>query len=75
MFYFVAFLLISAVASAFRPPTQQRDPATLDDLNPTTREGNTIGVVFGTRDVTDYNMAWMGDLSTVEINTGGGGKK
>jgi len=46
--------------------------------HPEPREGETIKVVFGTRDIKDANLVWFGNFRAVEIRKsagGGGGKK
>lgn len=60
VFMFVASLMLS---SMLRKDPRAGAPATLDDLQiPTAEDGKIIPVLFGTREISSYNMVWHGDL-------------
>lgn len=62
VFLFVASLMLS---SMLRKDPRSGAPATLDDLQiPTAEDGKIIPVLFGTREISSYNMVWHGDLRT-----------
>lgn len=66
-----------AVLSFFlRPkPPKAPPPASLGELSvPTAKEGQEIGVLFGSREIKGANVAWYGDLRTRAIRKKGGKK-
>jgi len=79
--WIVAQVVIAVVNALFFQPKPQKPPtqvAASTFEHPEPREGETIKVVFGTRDIKDANLVWFGNFRAVEIRKsagGGGGKK
>lgn len=75
-----AVVIIAALAAAFliRPKTSGPPiaPATIDDIDvPVAEEGKTVGVVFGTIDLKEFDVVWYGNFLADPIKYSGGGKK
>lgn len=74
----VQILVAVALAAAsylLTPKPKQASPAAAEDLDiPAAREGETIYVLFGTRDIKASNVAWYGHIRTVPIKTKSGKK-
>lgn len=77
--WIVAQIVIAVISYVLRPkppqPIQAIAAVSLDHPEP--QEGQSIYVVFGTRDIKSTNLVWYGNMSTEAIkrSTGGGGKK
>lgn len=68
----VLVVLLIVAAIFFQPDVQQPSPE--EFKGPDIREGKEIPVLFGTNDIQDYTVAWLGDVSTVAIRKKGGKK-
>ena len=66
----VLLVLLIIAAVLFQPDVQQPSPE--EFKSPSIREGKEIPVLFGTNDVKDYTVVWLGDVSTVAIRKKGG---
>jgi hypothetical protein len=77
MWNVVAQWVVLAVLSYFlrpSPPPAPR-PATLEQFDvPLAKEGQEIGVLFGTRDIKNANVTWYGDMRVRAIKKKGGKK-
>ena len=68
----VAMLVLSAMLA---PKPKNPKPGGLGDVKvPQAREGDSIPVLFGTRDIEAPNVVWYGDLKTVAVKSKGGKK-
>lgn len=72
-----AYLIIMLVGVAYTAANQPKTPTpvalTLDDVKaPVAEIGKEIGVVFGTRDISDPNVVWYGHLRTKPVKTSSG---
>jgi len=66
---------LMAISAYFAPKPQNPKPGGLGDIKvPTASEGKSIPVLFGTRDISDPNVVWYGDLKTVAVKSKGGKK-
>ena len=72
----IAVAVVAILLSAYLAPKPQNPkPGGLGDLKvPTASEGKSIPVLFGTRDISDPNVVWYGDLKTVAVKAKGGKK-
>lgn len=72
----IAIAVVAMFLSAWLAPKPQNPkPGGLGDLKvPTANEGKSIPVLFGTRDISDPNVVWYGDLKTVAVKSKGGKK-
>jgi len=70
--YGIIFLAVFAIAYATMPKPQAPQVGTFEA--PTAEEGVSIIVVFGTRDISQSNVVWYGDVSTVPVQKKGGKK-
>lgn len=72
----IASVILSILtAIIFKPKSQTRPPAGLDEIKaPTAEEGREIPVVFGCRFIRGGNVTWYGDLRTTPIRVKGGKK-
>lgn len=68
--------VVSLVLSAMLAPKPQNPkPGGLGDIKvPQAKEGGSIPVLFGTRDIEAPNVVWYGDLKTVAVKSKGGKK-
>ncbi len=68
----VALTVLSAMLA---PKPQNPKPGGLGDIKvPQAKEGDSIPVLFGTRDIAAPNVVWYGDLKTVAVKAKGGKK-
>lgn len=66
-------ILSALVLYLLRPKIEGPRPATMDDFDiPKTKEGEEIGLVFGTVWIKDPQVVWYGDLRTEAIKSSGG---
>jgi len=74
----VLSFLGSTILSSFltpKPKVEKLKPATMDDVDaPVAEVGKEIPVVFGTRELSEPNVVWYGDLRAVAIRKKGGKK-
>jgi len=65
----VMFVVSLALSYYTRPKPPEAQPAgTLADIKvPTAEEGREIPVLFGTRDISNQNCVWYGNLKTRAI--------
>ena len=77
MWWFIAIWIIVTVAIYFfMPKPEAQKPPAVGEIEVTTAEdGREITVLFGTRDFSDMNVVWYGDVTTEEKTIPGGGKK
>ena len=63
-------LVISALLAFLRPKPEPPKPNTLEDFNvPITKEGQEIGIVYGTAWVDSPQVVWYGDYKTEPVKT------
>ena len=75
MWWMLAVFIVSLVISFALPRPHTQKPAALTTVSgPTAEVGKSIGVLFGTRDLTDPNCVWYGAVRTVPIKSKGGKK-
>ncbi len=67
MFAIIALLVILLLAVAFMPQPETPDPTKEDFETPTAKEGDPVGVVFGTVDIKSANTVWYGDIKATAI--------
>lgn len=63
--FFVLLIVLVIIAFLFQPEIP--DPSREDFETPTAREGDPIGVVFGTVDIKSANTVWYGDVRSTAI--------
>jgi hypothetical protein len=69
-----AALLVLSFLLRPPPPTAPK-PATFEQFDvPLAKEGQEIGVLFGTRDIKNSNVTWYGDMRVRAIKKKGGKK-
>lgn len=73
--FIVLFIAAFNFSYSAMPKPQSRPPAGLGGLQvPTAKEGGSIPVLFGTRELKGPNCVWYGDLSTSAVKKSGGKK-
>ena len=72
----IVIAVVSLVLSAMLAPKPQNPkPGGLGDIKvPQAKEGGSIPVLFGTRDIEAPNVVWYGNLKTVAVKSKGGKK-
>lgn len=73
----IRWVALAVLSYALRPTggNEQPKPATLEDFDvPMANEGQEIAVLFGTRDISNPNVTWYGDLKVRAIKKRGGKK-
>lgn len=78
MWWYIVIWIVAfvAVSLAMRPKPQTQSNPAFEELDvPNAEEGKEIPVLFGTRDITQANVVWYGDLSVEAIKKSGGAKK
>ncbi len=76
--WIVAQIVIAVISYVLRPkpPTPLQAVAATSLDHPEPLEGESIYVVFGTRDIAATNVVWYGNFRAVPIKrSSGGGKK
>lgn len=72
----LAILVVSLVASALltkQPKIESPDPGEVEVAM--AEEGGNIPVLFGTRNISQQNVVYYGDIRVVPIKKSSGGKK
>lgn len=70
----VRFVIMVAISYALTPKPKSQTVLPQQLEAPTAAEGKEIPVLFGTRDISNANIVWYGDISTVPIKSSGGKK-
>lgn len=74
--YAVIWVVALVAAYAMMPKPQTQPPPGIGEIQAATaEEGREIPVLFGTRDINSPNVVWYGDIKTVAVKSGKGGKK
>lgn len=74
--YAVIWVVALVAAYAMMPKPQTQPPPGIGEIQAATaEEGREIPVLFGTRDINSPNVVWYGDIKTVPVKSGKGGKK
>lgn len=73
--YFAVSIALAGLSYLLMPKPQAPSPAAADKFDiPTAQAGESIPVLFGTRDIKGANVVWYGDIKTVAIKSKGGKK-
>lgn len=73
----IAIAIVMVIAAAYTAANQPKTPTpvalTLDDVKaPVAEVGKEIPVVFGTREISDANVVWYGNLRTKPVKVSSG---
>lgn len=72
--YVIILVFSLAAAITMQPKQQQKAPEVGQVDTPTATEGKEIPVLFGTRDLKNPNVVWVGDISSTAIKSKSGKK-
>lgn len=63
-------LVLAAITSLLRPKPEPPKPSTIGDFSiPVTKEGQEVGIVYGTAWITSPQIVWYGDFGTKPVTT------
>lgn len=63
-------LVLSLVSAFLRPKPEPPKPNTIGDFNiPITKEGQEVGIVYGTAWIYSPQIVWYGDFKTEPVKT------